>query len=42
VRGAADGRSQASGHMTAADQTSTRWIQLAIGIVCMIMIANLQ
>jgi len=28
--------------MTATNQTSTRWIQLAIGIVCMIMIANLQ
>src|SRR6185437_12172039 len=42
VHGAAKGRSQARGHMTATNQTSTRWIQLAIGIVCMIMIANLQ
>jgi len=25
-----------------ADQVSTRWVQLTIGIVCMIMIANLQ
>ena len=28
--------------MNATDQTSTRWVQLAIGVVCMIMIANLQ
>jgi MFS transporter, OFA family, oxalate/formate antiporter len=28
--------------MNRTDQVSTRWIQLAIGIVCMIMIANLQ
>jgi OFA family oxalate/formate antiporter-like MFS transporter len=28
--------------MNATDQTSTRWVQLAIGIACMIMIANLQ
>jgi len=28
--------------MTSTDQVSTRWVQLAIGIVCMIMIANLQ
>jgi OFA family oxalate/formate antiporter-like MFS transporter len=28
--------------MTSSDQVSTRWVQLAIGIVCMIMIANLQ
>ena len=28
--------------MNATDQASTRWVQLAIGIVCMIMIANLQ
>jgi len=28
--------------MNATDQAPTRWVQLAIGIVCMIMIANLQ
>jgi len=28
--------------MNETHQASTRWVQLAIGIVCMIMIANLQ
>jgi OFA family oxalate/formate antiporter-like MFS transporter len=28
--------------MNATDQVSTRWVQLAIGVFCMIMIANLQ
>jgi MFS transporter, OFA family, oxalate/formate antiporter len=28
--------------MNGTDQASTRWVQLALGVVCMIMIANLQ